>query len=104
MMLRCLTTADIGEHQRRRFERQLCAAGQTYPGRTWDDVVVRVTGVEPGRWFTAGEPCDATLLSGAVPSGLSEPERCDLMLAFSRTASDILDQPVSHITVAIVDL
>ena len=100
---RCLTTADVDGPSLHRLQRDISAAGRMYPGRIWNDVVVRVTTVEPGRWFTAGRRSDGTLISGSVPAGLSDDERAELMLELSRITSANLDQPVSHVTVAIVD-
>ena len=70
------------------------------PART---LAVEFTEVDPGLWFTAGEPSQASMVLGSVPAGTSQPARIALMDAVARMFSEVTGAPYHDVMVVAAD-
>lgn len=93
---KCLLNGPISEAARLQVTSDLERVTAAHFGNAAADVTVEFVQVEPGSWFTAGEPSAASMVLGSVPTGTSQQVRTELMHEIAETfsaatGSDLMD-------------
>lgn len=95
-IFKCLVNGSIDDDARTRVAEGLEQITTEHFGPDDDGVTVEFVEVEPGAWFTGGDPSSASMVLGSVPPGTTQDVRTALMdkiaNAFSEaTGSDLMD-------------
>lgn len=93
---KCLLNGPVDETARLQVTKELERVTAAHLGRGIEEVTVEFVQVEPGSWFTAGEPSTASMVLGSVPLGTTQQVRTELMseiadMFSAATGSDHMD-------------
>ena len=72
-------------------------------GTTEDDVIVEITEIPRGRFFTAAKPSRSSLVGGTAPAGTSRADRTRLMSEISAMYCDVTGCTPNEIVVSVSD-
>ena len=100
---KCLVNGAIAPAVRAQVTRGLGDIYSQHFGLAPDALQVEFTEVQPGLWFTAGKPSDASMVLGSVPPGTSQATRVEVMDAVARMFSEATGSPYEHVMVVAAD-
>lgn len=93
---KCLVNRALGPALEQRLAEGLTFLTVNRFGADPEPIEVGFTEVEAGRWFTAGEPSESTMVLGSVPAGtpqdVREAHMAEVARFFSETTGDHIDQ------------
>ena len=103
IIYKCLVNGRIAEPARQQVREGLQRINASHFGLAPESLAVEFTEVDPGLWFTAGEPSQASMVLGSVPAGTSQPARIALMDAVARMFSEVTGAPYHDVMVVAAD-
>lgn len=101
---KCLVNGSIAVPVREQVVRGLQSIYFRRFGLNADQISVDFTEVQPGQWFTAGKPSQASMVLGNVPAGTSQEQRVELMAEVCRMFSEVTGAPYNDVMVVAADL
>jgi phenylpyruvate tautomerase PptA (4-oxalocrotonate tautomerase family) len=100
---KCLVNGSIDDADRTRVAKELERVTTAHFGKDLDGVRVEFVEVEPGSWFTGGNPSAASMVLGSVPAGTTQDVRTELMDEIARTFSAVTGSDVMDVMVVAAD-
>ena len=102
-IFKCLVNGTIDQPTRDRVGAALAELTHGRFGTPAASVSVEFTEIAAGRWFTAGEPSEASMVLGTVPAGTSQAEREAFMAEICRAFSDLTGADHDKIMIVAAD-
>jgi len=102
-IFKCLVNGAIDQPTRDRVGAALAELTRNRFGTPTAEVSVEFTEIPSGRWYTAGEPSEASMVLGTVPTGTSQAERELFMAEICRAFSDLTGADHDKIMIVAAD-
>lgn len=100
---KCLLNGDLDAPTRQRVQAALARVAVDHLGVDAAAVTVEFTVVEPGRWYTAGRPSQASMVLGGVPAGTGQELRVTVLDAMARSFAEVTGAELDDVMVVAAD-
>ncbi len=100
---KCLLNGELDAATRGRVVAALGAVAAEHLGADADSVSVEFTVVPEGRWYTAGQRSNASMVLGSVPPGTSQEDRVRVLEAMARSFAEVTGADLDDVMVVAAD-